>query len=403
MSIPFAVLISLISQSTGVNPPIKSDIGSFFPFLDAYAGKSACSLSYLSGPWPDVAAWRQQGRDKMFELLRYAPTPASSDAEILETVKKDGYTRYRVRYSVTSDRKTEAFLLIPDGLTQPAPAVVALHCHSGFYYYGKEKITETENPPKILQNLIDGTYGGRPFADELARRGFVVLVPDAFYFGSQRIQPDAMPDERVPDLKKYTPGSDGYIRSFHMYSGRQEELTAKSIFAAGSTWPGILFQGDRASVDYLLTRPEVDPGRIGCMGLSIGGFRSAHLFALDPRIKAAVVAGWMVTYRSLLFDHVKNHTWMVYIPGQQAWLDLPDVVTLNAPNPLMVINCSQDNLFSMEGMKAAETKIAEVYTRMGAADRFRCKYYDEPHSLKIPAQNDAIAWLELWLNAGVSP
>lgn len=394
MTCSILMILPLLAQTPELQ---KSDIGSFFPLLDAYAANSPCPLSYLSGTWPDREAWRKQGRDKMFELLRYDPKPAPKDAELLETTKKDGYTRYLVRYSVTAGRKTEAFLLIPDGLTKPAPAVVALHCHSGFYYYGKEKITETEHPPKILQDLINGTYGGRPFADELARHGFVVLVPDAFYFGSQRIQPDSMPEERIADLKKYTPGSDDYIRTFNMYSGRQEELTAKSIFAAGSTWPGILFQGDRASVDYLLTRPEVDPNRIGCMGLSIGGFRSAHLFALDPRIKVGVAAGWMVTYRSLLFDHVKNHTWMVYIPGQHAFLDLPDVVTLNAPNPLMVINCSQDSLFSIDGMKAAESNIAEIYKRMGASERFRCNYYDEPHSLKIPAQNDAIAWLEQWL------
>jgi len=172
---------------------------------------------------------------------------------------------------------------------------------------------------------------------------------------------------------------------------------AKTMFAAGATWPGILFQGDRASVDYLVTRPEVDPSRIGCIGLSIGGYRSAHLFALDPRIKCAVVAGWMTTYSALLYDHIHSHTWMVYVPRQHSFLDLPDVVTLNAPNPLMVINCLNDSLFTLEGMQAAEKKIAGVYGKMGAADRFTCNYYDEPHSLKIPAQDDAIAWFQKWL------
>jgi len=63
----------------------------------------------------------------------------------------------------------------------------------------------------------------------------------------------------------------------------------------------------------------------------------------------------------------------------------------------MVINCSRDILFTMEGMKAAEAKIAKVYGKLGAGGRFTCNYYDEPHSLKIPAQDDAIAWLERWL------
>jgi dienelactone hydrolase len=78
-------------------------------------------------------------------------------------------------------------LLIPEGLTKPAPAVLALHEHGGFYYYGKEKVTETEAFPLVLKKHIKRSYGGRTYADELARRGFVVLCPDAFYFGSQRI------------------------------------------------------------------------------------------------------------------------------------------------------------------------------------------------------------------------
>lgn len=396
MSSSLMLLIPLVLAAGESGPP-RSDVGNYFPFLNAYAGQTQYPLSYLADTWHDPEAWRAQGRAKMRELLSYEPEPAPQDAEILETTKKEGYTRYLVRYSVTSDRKTEAYLLIPDGLAKPAPAVIALHCHSGFYYFGKEKAAGIENPPKILQELMQNTYGGRPFADELARRGFVVLAPDAFYFGSQRIDPDTLPDRFTMALRREQPGSDGYIRAFHALASQHESLLAKTIFSAGATWPGILLQGDRASVDYLLTRPEVDPNRIGCMGLSIGGFRSSHLFALDPRIKAGVVAGWMTTFRSLLFDHLNSHTWMLYVPGQYAWLDEPDLVTLNAPRPLMVINCRKDTLFTMEGMQAAEAKIAAVYAKMGAPDHFLCKYYDEPHSLKIPAQNDAIDWLEKWL------
>ncbi|HQH66811.1 MAG TPA: alpha/beta hydrolase family protein [Candidatus Hydrogenedentes bacterium] len=378
-------------------PEPKSDMGNFYPMLNGYAAQSTFPLSYLAQDWPDPDAWRQQGRDRMHELLSYNPQPAAPDPELLESVKKDGYTRHLVRYAISAGRTTDAYLLIPDGLDAPAPAVVALHCHSGFYYSGKEKITETENPVPCLQDLINNTYGGRPFADELARRGFVVLVPDAFYFGAQRLDVTQIPRRFVESLAGCEPGSNDYVQKFNPVAARHEDLMAKTMFAAGATWPGILFQGDRASVDYLVTRPEVDPSRIGCIGLSIGGYRSAHLFALDPRIKCAVVAGWMTTYSTLLYDHIHSHTWMVYVPRQHNFLDLPDVVTLNAPNPLMVINCLNDSLFTLEGMQAAEKKIAGVYGKMGAADRFTCNYYDEPHSLKIPAQDDAIAWFQKWL------
>jgi dienelactone hydrolase len=374
------------------------DVGNFYQMLQDYADQSEMSLSYLSRDWPELEQWRIRGRAKMQELLAFEPKPTPLQPEILQQTEEETYTKYLVRYSVTPHRKTEAFLLIPKGLTEPAPAVIALHDHGGFYYFGKEKITDTENKPEILQQFINRSYGGRTYADELARRGFVVLCPDNFYFGSQRIDVDQVPEHftgQYPALQSQDQNE--YIRAFNSFCGAHEQYMAKYIFASGTTWPGIMFHGDRVAVDYLLTRPEVDPQRIGCMGLSIGGFRSAHLSALDPRIKVAVVAGWMTTYRMQLFNKLRWHTWMVYVPRQMTFLDVPDVVSLSAPNPLMVINCEQDQLYPLEAMQAADRKIAAIYKKMQAEDRYQCNYYDVPHSLNVEMQDDAIAWLEKWL------
>jgi len=376
----------------------RPDGGNLYPMLQNYADKSEVSLSYLARDWPDIEQWRIRGRAKMQELLSFDTEAVPLAPVILDTVKCDGYTRYLVRYSVAPNRTTEAFLLIPDGLKEPAPAVIALHDHGAFYYFGKEKHTRIENAPQVLKDFIDKAYGGRTYADELVRHGFVVLCPDAFYFGSQRLDPGQVSDRmtsKFPELN--SDDENERILAFNRFAQSHETLTAKMMFTAGTTWPGILFQGDRASVDYLLTRPEVDPGSIGCMGLSIGGFRSDHLFGLDPRIKAAVAAGWMTTYSSLLHSDLLWHTWMIYVPRQHNFLDLPDVASLNAPNPLMIINCSRDNLFPLEGMRAAEKKIAAIYEKMGASDKFKCTFYDVPHSLNVRMQDDAIAWLGKWL------
>ena len=394
LAVVSALAFPVIPQSSA---PPTADVGQFYSVLQDHADGMPKSYSYLARDWPDREQWRNQGRSKMHELLAYDPHPSPPHAQVLEKVQKNGYTRSLVRYSVAPDRTTDAFLLIPDNLKRRAPAVVAIHDHGGFYYFGKEKITETEDPPDILQRFIERSYGGRTFADELARRGFVVLAPDGFYFGSQRIDPARVSGRFTNELRDVEPGSDDHIRKFNRFASSHETLTAKTIFTSGATWPGILFQGDRASVDYLLTRNEVDPERIGCIGLSIGGFRSAHLAGLDPRIKAGVVAGWMTSYGTLLRDHLRSHTWMIYVPGQLRYLDLPDVVSLNAPRPLMVINCLQDRLFTLKGMQAAERKLATIYEKMDARERFKCAYYDVPHSLNVSMQNDAIGWLERWL------
>jgi dienelactone hydrolase len=392
------ILGSVLAQKKIIAQENKYDIGQFYPEFQYNANEQPVSLSFLSKNWPEPEQWRIQGRAKMQELLAYAPEPVPLEPVILEKVKKDGYTRYKVQYSITSYRKTEAFLLIPDGLTKPAPAVIALHDHGAFYYFGKEKIVETESQPQILKDFIKTAYGGRTYADELARRGFVVLCPDAFYFGSQRLDVNQVPEyfkKNYPDLN--SSDENKAISAHNQFYHEQEQIMAKYLFDSGTTWPGVLFYGDRVSVDYLLSRPEVDPSRVGCIGLSIGGFRSAHLFGLDPRISVCVDAGWMTSYTKQMDTHLRHHTWMIYVPRQLEFLDLPDVASLNAPRPLMIINCKKDELYTVDAMQTAADKLAAIYKKLDASDRFKAIWYDVPHSLNVEMQNDAIAWLEKWL------
>ena len=383
-------MLSAIAQA-GDAP--KSDVGNFYPFLQDYSQKLTRPQSYLAMRPTDVEQWRDESRQKFAELLAYHPEPVPLNPVVLSEQKFDGYTQLTVRYSITSDRTTDAFLLIPDGLTAPAPAVMALHDHSGIYYYGKEKLVAPDPANKTLTELIDQSYGGAPLAVELVKRGYVVLAPDAFYFGSQRLDPDTIPKSFTKDLEGLTPGTDEYIRAYNGIAGKHETLVAKTIFSAGATWPGIMLHCDRVCLDYLLTRPEVDPNRVASIGLSIGGYRSALLFAMDSRIKVGVVAGWMTTFESLLFDHLHSHTWMLYVPRQQEYFDLPDLVVMNAPRPLLVLNCKRDNLFTLDGMRAAERRIQEAYTVMGAGEAFKCRYDDVHHSLGREAQGEAFGWI----------
>jgi dienelactone hydrolase len=92
----------------------------------------------------------------------------------------------------------------------------------------------------------------------------------------------------------------GRVAEFNRRAGASEPLVGRTIYSAGFTWSGVMFTDDVRTVDYLITRPEVDPDRIGCVGLSVGGLRSCHLAALDDRIKAAVVVGWLASYPAQL-------------------------------------------------------------------------------------------------------
>jgi dienelactone hydrolase len=229
-------------------------------------------------------------------------------------------------------------------------------------------------------------------ADELARQGYVVVVIDMFYWGERSMLLDDDPPawkERPPTITA------AEVSAFNQRSGQNEQLLGRTLFLAGLTWAGVMFWDDIRTVDYLLTRPEVDRERIGCVGLSVGGFRSAHLAALDDRIKAAVVVGWMCAYRPLLKDHILNtvgHTKLV--PGLTRWLDLPDVAAMALPAHLLVINGRQDTLFTVEGMEEAHRKLADSYKKAGVPDHFRAHLYDTPHQFNRDMQAEAWAWLQ---------
>src|SRR5205807_9404706 len=125
--------------------------------------------------------------------------------------------------------------------------------------------------------------------------------------------------------------------------------------------------------------PAVDRKRIGCLGISMGGYRAAYLAALDERIRAACVTGFMSTVRPMLKAHLDTHSWVHFLPGLHRFLDLPDVASLTAPRALLVQQCAQDRLFPPEGMKEAVAKIAAVYEKAGAKERFSGRFHDVPH------------------------
>ena len=81
---------------------------------------------------------------------------------------------------------------------------------------------------------------------------------------------------------------------------------------------------DIRTLDYLASRPEVDASRLGCVGLSVGGYRSFLLAALDERIKAAVDVGWMTSFASQIKEHVTNTVGLSFhINGLYRYMDLP--------------------------------------------------------------------------------
>lgn len=354
-------------------------------------------LSLLDGRWSDLAAWRTQARAKVHELLAYEPPPCPMDPTVVEVMNRDGLITERVSWAQPFGPRTEAFLVRPAGRTEKLPGVVALHDHSGFYYYGKEKLVALDDELEIMREFKKLTYGGASWATELARRGYAVLAPDVFLWGSRKISPESVPEQYVRKVELEKPGTRAYIEAYNQFVAEYETSVAKILFLSGTTWPGIMAWEDRRALDYLASRPEVDAGRLGCAGLSGGGLRTIYLSGLDPRIRCAVCVGFMSTVREMLDDKVRMHTWMFHVPHLSALLDLPDVASLHGPQPLM-LQCDRDDpLWTLAGQQQADAKLKKTYAAMGAADSYQGIFYPGPHKFDLPMQKDAFDWFDKWL------
>jgi dienelactone hydrolase len=370
-----------------------AQVGTLFPLLRKTADRSLLELSFLHDRFRDVEAWKREARPRVRGLLQYDPPPCDARAEVLERVDCGEYVREQLAFNTTSDIRAPAYLLLPKGEKKRRPAVVALHDHGGFFVWGKEKVVATENEHPSLVEFKRRYYAGRSVADDLARRGYVVIAIDMFYWGERRMLLAA--DAEVWRDRARMSAAD--VQAFDRRSSGSTSLVATGLFEAGITWSGVMFLDDIRTVDYLASRPEVDPERIGCCGLSVGGFRSAHLAGLDARIKAAVVVGWMSTYGAMLPSHLTSIGPMKLVPGLYKLMDLPDVTAMTAPGGLMVINGTQDRLFPLEGVHAAFDKMAKVYAKVGVPERFQGVLYDGPHEFNAAMQDRAFAWLDRFL------
>lgn len=372
-----------------------SALGNLYPFIKQQQQKTHQSLAYLHRRPKDLDAWKAEGRAKVFDLMSYQPEATNPRAQILERVDKGGYVRERLDFWSTPDVQVPSYFLIPKGVKFPVPAVVALHDHGGFYYWGKEKLVETENEHPVLTAYRQKYYDGVSFPASLARRGYAVIVIDMFYHGERRLILDEDIEDGTNDRSNIEP--EQTIQRINERARNSEEIVFRNILHSGFTWGGVHVWDDIRTVDYLQKRREVDPNRIACAGLSNGGWRSVFLGALDPRIKAACVVGWMTSFRNLIPHHEVYTVPSGMIPGLLEYMDYPDVASLMMPTPLLVVHGQRDDLFPPDGVKAAVDNLRGCYQAIGKPERFDTMFFDGPHKFPLHAQQKMMDWFDRWV------
>lgn len=373
-------------------------LGGYGPWAASLVGDQPARLSFLQARFDNVEGWRPQAHARVMECLAQPESQTLADARIDSTDRHDGLIVQRISWQLAYGPRTQAILLKPENAQGKLPAVIGLHDHGGNKYFGLDKITRSaaaQHP--VMVRHQDHYYGGRAWANELAKRGYVVLVHDTYAFASRRIQ---MEDVAEPARKKVAPvddDSEASIEIYNRFAAEHEHLMAKSLFCAGTTWPGVFTGEDQRALDYLCSREDVDAQRVGCAGLSGGGLRTVYLGGIDKRIKCACCVGMMSTWRDYLLDKCHTHTWMIYIPLLPRDLDYPEVLALRAPLPTLVQNNEQDSLFTLPEMHRADRMVAKVFQKAGAAERYRCTFYPGPHKFDVPMQTEAFEWFDRWL------
>lgn len=331
--------------------------------------------------------WKKTARAKVFECMMTPPKAAAAwDMEVLGEEQRDGYKAQKIAFNINAYSRITAYLLIPDG-KGPFPTVNALHDHGAHLFIGKEKMIrpfftpgEKDSPTKqaLCQEILDDAdawakqlYDNQYVGDYLAKHGYVVFSADAPMWGERGRK------EGV-DRNKY-------------------DLIAGNMMMLGRDLSAFMTYDDISSTEFLASLPMVDAKRIGCVGCSMGAYRSWMLSALSDRIKAGASICWMITTDAQLtrrFGRKENGGFANCIPGLRQYLDYPHIASLACPKPMLFINGTKDKLFPVPGVKDAFAEMHKVWKSQGADNLLDTELWDIPHSCGLKAQEKMLEFLD---------
>jgi dienelactone hydrolase/lysophospholipase L1-like esterase len=315
----------------------------------------------------DAGAWAARRPGVQATVVRalgeLPPRPAPPRVRRVTREVRPGYTLEKVALENGVDGEVSALLLIPEGLAQPAPAVLWLH----------------SSTPDKTQIVIPDTNGGRePLGEALARAGYVVMAPDAYWHGDRAgTGPAGGAETRREEQES--------LFKFHLWHGR-------------TLW-GMFVRDDQVALDYLCTRPEVDAARIGATGMSMGSTRAWWLAALDERVAAAVGIACLTRYQNLIaHGQLRAHGIYYFVNGLLRHFDTEGVVALIAPRPFLALTGDLDAGSPADGIRTLTERVGRVYAALGAEERFESILYpDVGHTVTPEMRRATLAWFERWL------
>ncbi len=294
---------------------------------------------------------REEYVRQLREMLGLDPLPERTDlrATVTGRTEREEFVVERLHFQSLPGLYVTANLYLPRELSEPAATVLYVCGH------GSSRRDGVSYGSKVAYH-----HHGVWFA----RHGFVCLIIDTLQLG---------------EIEGVHHGTYRYDRWWWLNRG----YTPAGVEA----WNCI------RALDYLETRPEVDPDRMGVTGRSGGGAYSWWIAALDERIRAAVpVAGITDLEDHVVGGCVEGHCDCMYLVNTYRW-DYPQVAALVAPRPLLISNTDRDRIFPLEGVIRTHARVREIYGLYGANERLGLQITAGPHRDTQELRIHAFRWL----------
>jgi len=328
----------------------KVDMAGFDPVL--YTKKlhdeAPLRLTFRASTRDEAEAWQVALRAKITELVGgFPPERTPLRPETLEVRDFPAYRREKFVFESRPGVWVLGYLLAPK--TQgPFAAVIAIPGHGR----GVDDLVGIDEHGR--DRTVKGPYE-YDFAIQVVEHGMAAVAIEPMAFGCRRD-----PITRGKGL-----------------TATACQPAAGSALLLGQTMIGWRVYDTMRAIDWIGTRPELDPARVGCMGCSGGGTCTLFTAALDTRVRAALVSSYLNTFRDSIMS--VSHCIDNYVPGILNWAEAYDVGGLVAPRALFAEGGLRDNIFPIAATRASFERVKKVYEVFGAADRTGLEVFDGPH------------------------
>lgn len=312
----------------------------------------------------DWISRQKEVRNKLIEIVGPFPEKTPLNAKITGVVKKEGYRIEKLVYESMPGFHVTGCMFIPDGIRGKRPAILNVIGHTDISFRGD-----------VYQNLIL----------HLVQKGFIVLAIDPIGQGERFQYFD--PERKVP---MFGPGV-----AEHSYFGNQCFLSGVSP-ARYFIWDGI------RGIDYLVSRKDVDPSRIGVTGLSGGGTLTAYISAFDERVKASAPSCYITGFRRLLESIGTQDAEQNFFHGIKSGITHADLIEVRAPRPTLIVSTTRD-FFSIQGARESFTEAQKAFHAFGLGENLSMVEDHYGHGF-TPKNNEATcAFFQKYLDLPGNP